>query len=269
MGGFRKKRDDGPGAPGAAGPPPNPYPDPAHRQPPPGPGYPHDPYGAPGTGPGPGGPGPAYGGPGPGPGYGGEPPYGGGTGPTLPGAVSYGPRLPWKALLSGIVFRPSPTFWQMRDHPMWAPALIVTFLYGLVAVFGLDEARRTILDTTAGSVAPYLLVTGVAMVLGTLALSTVTHTLARQFGGNGHWAPTAGLAMLIMTLTDVPRLALAIFLGGAHPLVQLVGWLTWLYAGALFTMMVGRSHEIPWQKALGASGIQLLGLLVLVKLGTL
>ncbi|WP_324613229.1 Yip1 family protein [Streptomyces sp. SBT349] len=179
------------------------------------------------------------------------------------------PPLPWRELLLGIPFRPSRTFWHMRDYPMWASALVVTFLYGLVAVFGLDNARESMLDTTASTVAPYLLFTGVAMVLGALVLSTVTHNLARQFGGNGLWAPTAGLAMLIMALTDVPRLALALFLGGANSVVQILGWATWLFAGVLFTMMVARSHEIPWPRALAASTIQLLALLMLVKLGTL
>ncbi|UCM89281.1 Yip1 family protein [Streptomyces marincola] len=186
-----------------------------------------------------------------------------------PAAPPPPPPLRWQELLTGILFRPDRTFWHMRDYAVWWPALIVTFLYGLVAVFGLDEARESILETTASTVAPYLLVTGAAMVLGALVLSTVTHNLARQFGGNGIWAPTAGLAMLIMTLTDVPRLALAIFLGGANPVVQIVGWVTWLYAGFLFTLMVSRSHEIAWPRALASSTIQLLALLMLVKLGTL
>ncbi|WP_059009825.1 Yip1 family protein [Streptomyces specialis] len=194
--------------------------------------------------------------------------YGDGAAPEPPAPAPL-PPLRWQELLTGIVFRPSPTFWRMRDYAMWWPALIVTFLYGMVAVFGLDEARESILDTTASTAAPYLLFTGVAMVLGALVLSTVTHNLARQFGGNGLWAPTAGLAMLIMVLTDVPRLALALFLGGADPVVQVLGWATWLFAGVLFTMMVSRSHEIPWPRALAASVIQLLGLLMLVKLGTI
>ncbi|MDT0270143.1 Yip1 family protein [Streptomyces sp. DSM 44915] len=192
-------------------------------------------------------------------------PYGGPQPPPGP------PRDPlsWRPLLTGIVLRPSDTFWTMRDYQMWWPALIVSFLYGLVAVFGLDDSRDTILETTISSLIPYLLFTGVAMVLGALVLSTVTHNLARQLGGNGLWAPTAGLAMLIMTLTDVPRLALALFLGGGHPVVQVLGWATWLYAGLLFSMMVSRSHEIAWPRALAASAIQLLGLLMLIKLGTL
>ncbi|MFC7469492.1 hypothetical protein ACFQVA_21130 [Actinomadura keratinilytica] len=36
--------------------------------------------------------------------------------------------------------------------------------------------------------------------------------------------------MLIMTLTDVPRLLPAVFMGGDAPAVQIIGWITWLAA---------------------------------------
>ncbi len=241
---FRRRRDEDAPPPSPYAGAPQPYPQDPQYAPQP---YPQDPQYAPHHG----------------------DPYAPGPPAAAPQPPPPPPPLDWRELLTGIVLRPSRTYWHMRDYPMWWPALIVTFLYGLLAVFGLDEARRSILDTTASTVAPYLLVTGVAMVLGALVLSTVTHNLARQFGGNGLWAPTAGLAMLIMTLTDVPRLALAIFLGGADPVVQVIGWATWLGAGVLFTMMVSRSHEIAWPRALAASTIQLLALLMLVKLGTL
>jgi hypothetical protein len=195
--------------------------------------------------------------------YGEPPPYG------EPAPLPPPPKLHWRELLTGILFRPSATFWRMRDYSMWGPALTITFLYGLVAVFGLDSARESILDTTTSTLIPYLAVTGIAMGLGALLLGTVTHNLARQFGGNGLWAPTTGLAMLIMTLTDLPRLAVALFLGGAAPVVQVLGWATWLFAGVLLTMMVSRSHEIAWPRALAASAIQLLAILALIKLGTL
>ncbi|MBR7673383.1 Yip1 family protein [Streptomyces daliensis] len=180
-----------------------------------------------------------------------------------------GPRLHWKDLLRGIVTRPNATFYQMRDYPVWGPALIVTFLYGLLAIFGLDQAREEVINATLSSAIPYVLTTAVAVVLVGLILGAVTHTLARQFGGDGAWAPTAGLSMLIMSLTDAPRLLFALFLGGTAPLVQVLGWVTWVIAGALFTSMVSRSHDLPWPKALGASAIQLIALLVLMKLGTL
>ncbi|WP_426403840.1 Yip1 family protein [Streptomyces sp. R-07] len=183
--------------------------------------------------------------------------------------VPTGPRLPWKPLLSGIVLRPADTFLRMRDHAVWGPALIVTFLYGLLAIFGFDKAREEAINATLSTAIPYVLMTALGFVLGGLILGAVTHTLARQLGGDGAWQPTVGLSMLIMSITDAPRLVFALFLGGENGLVQVIGWATWLAAGALLTVMVSRSHDLPWPKALGASAIQLVALLSLIKLGTL
>jgi hypothetical protein len=179
-----------------------------------------------------------------------------------------GPRLRWKDLLRGILTSPNQTFLQMRDYTMWGPALIVTFLYGLLAVFGFDGAREDAINATLSNAVPIVLVTAVAMALSAFVLGVVTHTLARQLGGDGAWQPTVGLSMLIMSLTDAPRLVVAMFLGGDAPFVQILGWATWVAAGALLTLMVSRSHDLPWPKALGASAIQLIALLSIVKLGT-
>ncbi len=179
-----------------------------------------------------------------------------------------GPRLHWKALLRGIVTSPSQTFLQMRDYTMWGPALIVTFLYGLLAVFGFDTAREDAINATLSNAVPIVLTTAVAIVLSSFVLGVVTHTLARQLGGDGAWQPTVGLSMLIMSLTDAPRLIFAMFAGGDATFVQALGWATWVAAGALFTLMVSKSHDLPWPKALGASAIQLIALLSIVKLGT-
>lgn len=65
-----------------------------------------------------------------------------------------GPRLHWKQLLSGMVTRPAPTFWQMRDYPVWGPALIVTFLYGLLALFGFDQARDDAIHSPSATPSP-------------------------------------------------------------------------------------------------------------------
>lgn len=183
-----------------------------------------------------------------------------------PGPV--GPRLHWKDLLRGIVLSPAQTFLQMRDYTMWGPALVVSFIYGLIAVFGFDGAREDAINATLSNAVPIVLTTAVAMVLSAFVLGVVTHTLARQLGGDGAWQPTVGLSMLIMSLTDAPRLVVAMFLGGDAPFVQILGWATWVAAGALLTMMVSRSHDLPWPKALGASAIQLIALLSIVKLGT-
>lgn len=180
-----------------------------------------------------------------------------------------GPRLHWKQLLSGVVMRPGPTFWQMRDYPVWGTALVVTFVYGLLALFGFDQARDEAIHAEVSTAVPYVVITGIGFVIGGLVLGAVTHTLARQLGGTGSWQPTVGLSMLIMSITDAPRLVFALFLGGENSLVQIVGWLTWLAAGALFTSMVSKSHDLPWPKALGASAIQLIALLSIIKLGTI
>ncbi|MEU6810428.1 Yip1 family protein [Streptomyces sp. NPDC046831] len=190
--------------------------------------------------------------------------YRAGSAPDAP----VGPRLHWKDLLRGIVLSPRQTFLRMRDYTMWGPALIVTFLYGLIAVFGFDGAREDAINATLSNAVPIVLITAVAMVLSAFVLGVVTHTLARQLGGDGAWQPTVGLSMLIMSITDAPRLLVAMFLGGDAGFVQLLGWATWVAAGALLTLMVSRSHDLPWPKALGASAIQLVALLSIVKLGT-
>ncbi|MEU9207854.1 Yip1 family protein [Streptomyces sp. NPDC048415] len=183
-------------------------------------------------------------------------------------APPVGPRLHWKDLLRGIITSPTQTFLQMRDYTMWAPALIVTFLYGLVAVFGFDGAREDAINATLSNAVPIVLTTAVAIVISTFILGVVTHTLARQLGGDGAWQPTVGLSMLIMSITDTPRLLVAMFFGGNASFVQLLGWVTWLAAGALLTLMVSKSHDLPWPKALGASAIQLIAIVSIIKLGT-
>ncbi|MER5938297.1 Yip1 family protein [Streptomyces sp. NPDC001928] len=190
--------------------------------------------------------------------------YRAGSAPAAP----VGPRLHWKPLLRGIILSPGQTFLQMRDYTMWGPALIVTFLYGLLAVFGFDTAREDAINATLSNAVPIVLVTAVALVLSSFVLGVVTNTMARQLGGDGAWQPTVGLSMLIMSLTDAPRLIFAMFAGGDATFVQMLGWATWVAGGALLTLMVSKSHDLPWPKALGASAIQLIALLSIVKLGT-
>jgi len=114
----------------------------------------------------------------------------------------------------------------MRDHSAWAPALIVTFATAC-SPSSLEPPAAELLSATLSPACPWVRPPAWPSCFA-FTLSAVTHTPGRQLGGDGAWAPTIGLAMLITTLTDVPRLSFALFLGGGNSFVQLLGWLTWL-----------------------------------------
>ncbi|BAJ29607.1 MULTISPECIES: Yip1 family protein [Kitasatospora] len=180
-----------------------------------------------------------------------------------------GPRLPWRQLLLGIYRSPSATFDRMRDHQVWLPALCVSLLYGVLAVFALDSTYDQVVNSTFAVALWAIGGAAVGFTLAGAVLSAVTYALARQSGGDGPWQSTVGLAALISWTTDAPRLLLALFLPVANPVVQVVGWATWVGCAVLLTIMVRRIHDLPWGKAAGAAAVQLLALLVLIKLPVL
>jgi hypothetical protein len=180
-----------------------------------------------------------------------------------------GPRPDWKELLAGIYRRPARTFDRMRDHQAWLPAIVVSLVYGVLAVLGMGSTHDDIVDSTFSTAAWSLVAAGIGFTLAGAVLGGVTHGLARQLGGDGPWQSTVCLAMLIGWTSDVPRLLLALFLPTGNVVVQVVGWATWLVCAVLLTTMVRRVHDLPWGKAAGAAALQLLALLVLIKLPTL
>jgi hypothetical protein len=180
-----------------------------------------------------------------------------------------GPRLPWRELLTGIYRAPNRTFDQMRDHQAWLPAVTVSLLYGVLAVLGFGDTHNDVVRAPFSVAAWSLAAAAVGFTLAGLMLGSVTYALARQFGGDGPYASTVGLAVLIGWTTDAPRLVLALFLPSAGPVVQALGWISWLLCAGLLTVLVRRVHDLPWGKAAGAAAVQLLALLVLIKLPTL
>ncbi|GAA2150034.1 hypothetical protein GCM10009760_43880 [Kitasatospora kazusensis] len=180
-----------------------------------------------------------------------------------------GPRLGWKALLTGIYRDPTHTFDRMRDHQVWLPALTVSLVYGVLAVLGMGSTHNDVVDSTFSIALWAIAGTAVAFTLAGAMLGGVTYALARRLGGDGPWQSTVGLAVLIGWTTDVPRLLLALFLPTDNIVVQLLGWASWLFCAVLLTIMVRRLHDLPWGKAAGAAALQLLALLVLIKLPTL
>ncbi|WP_328955781.1 YIP1 family protein [Kitasatospora purpeofusca] len=180
-----------------------------------------------------------------------------------------GPRPGWRELLTGLFRTPTAIFDRTRDHQVWLPAVTVSLLYGALAVLGLGMTRDDVVNSTFTVALTALLAAAIGFTLAGAMLGAVTYALARQFGGDGPWQSTVGLAVLIGWVTDAPRLLLALVLPADNLLVQVVGWATWLLCAFLLTSMVRRVHDLPWGKAAGAAALQLLALLVLIKLPTL
>ncbi|NYI05269.1 Yip1 family protein [Allostreptomyces psammosilenae] len=181
-------------------------------------------------------------------------------------AAATGPKPTWQQLLTGIFLRPVATFEAVRGHQVWVPTLVVSAIYGVLGLFGIEDSREQLFSSTLTTAITTLLGGVIGFCLAALALGSVTHAVARQFQGDGGWATTVGLATLIAWLSDLPRLAVALFVPADNMVVQILGWASWALCAALMTAMVNRVHDLPWARALGASAIQLLALLVLIKL---
>lgn len=178
-------------------------------------------------------------------------------------------RLPWRELLRGIFRQPTRTFAQMRHHQVWAPALTLSAVYGVLAALGVGSTRDQVFNSTFGSAVAILLTSAVGFVVAGVMLGSVTYALARRLGGDGAFAPTVGLSLLVCWTTDAPRLLLALFLPAGNAVVQLLGWATWGLCAWLLSAMLRQLHDLPWGKAAAAASLQLIVLLVLIKLPTL
>jgi hypothetical protein len=175
-------------------------------------------------------------------------------------------RLHWRELLSGIYRRPTRTFAQMRSHQVWGPALTVSGLYGLLATLDIGGLRGEVFDSTFGLAIFALVFSALGFVATGVVFGAVTCGLARRLGGDGPWAPTVGLSMLIAWGTNLPRAVLTLVLSPSNGVVQLLGWVTWLACAWLLTAMVRQVHDLPWGKAAGAAALQLIALLLLITL---
>ncbi|MEV6979217.1 Yip1 family protein [Kitasatospora sp. NPDC093806] len=180
-----------------------------------------------------------------------------------------GPRPTWRELLVGLFRTPTAIFDRTRDHQVWLPAVTVSLAYGALAVLGIGLTRDDVVNSTFTVALTAMLAAAIGFTLAGGMLGAVTYALARQFGGDGPWQSTVGLAVLIGWTTDAPRLLLALVLPADNLVVQAVGWATWVLCAVLLTSMVRRLHDLPWGKAAGAAALQLLALLVLIKLPTL
>ncbi|MBD0669542.1 Yip1 family protein [Streptomyces sp. CBMA156] len=180
-----------------------------------------------------------------------------------------GPRPHWRELFTGLFRTPTAIFDRTRDHQVWLPAVTVSLLYGALAVLGIGLTHDDIVNSTFTVALTGILAAAIGFTVAGAVFGGVTYALARQLGGDGPWKATVGLAALIGWLTDAPRLLLDLVLPSGSVVVQVVGWATWMLCAYLLTSMVRRLHDLPWGKAAGASAVQLVALLVLIKLPTL
>jgi hypothetical protein len=175
-------------------------------------------------------------------------------------------RLSWRELLKGMYRNPTRTFAQMRAHQVWGPALAMSAVFGLLATFGIGGIRGEVFDSTAGLAVFALVFSVLSFVVAGVLFGTVTFGLARRLGGDGSWAPTVGLSIVIAWGTDLPRALLTLVLPASNSVVQVLGWLTWIVAVWMLTAMVRQVHDLPWGKAAGAAALQLIALLLLITL---
>jgi len=180
-----------------------------------------------------------------------------------------GTRMPWRPLITGMYRHPRRTFTRMRTHQVWGPALSVSALYGVLAVFAFGDSRSDVVDSSFTLSLLVVVSSAVGIILAGLMFGAVTHALARRLGGDGAWMSTIGLAMLIMWTTAAPQMLFSWILGAGNGIVQVLGWGIWALCAWLLTTMVREVHDLPWGKAAAAAGVQLIALLLIIKLPTL
>ncbi|MCZ1016350.1 Yip1 family protein [Streptomyces noursei] len=190
--------------------------------------------------------------------------------PPEPAAVPREPirrqRLWWHRLIFGLWYRPVDVFDEARDRSAWSAAVLLCLISGGIGIVSVDAFRA---QWTAGRTAA-LQLAGMAeagVLLASLGLGAVTHAIARTLGGNGRFAPTASLFVVIFWVTDLPRLIIAAWLPASSTFVQAATWTTWGFGYFLAVLLIRGQHHLPTHKSAAAVSVQMLAALALLKLG--
>lgn len=174
--------------------------------------------------------------------------------------------LHWKEALSGLVLRPLRTMHDVRDQALWWPALILSALGGVLAVLANDSSRKELVDSTLSTSVPALGMVVLVVPAFCALLGLVSHALATQFGGNGAPGPFITLSMMVVWITDAPRLAVALFAPDDNAIVTGIGVASFALTAWMLTVLMMRVHELPWPRALGCVAVELVALLLVLKL---
>ncbi|MFG2889812.1 YIP1 family protein [Streptomyces sp. NPDC048248] len=193
--------------------------------------------------------------------------------PPPPTLVQPAPRKPaprrrlwWHRLILGLWYRPVEVMDEARDRSAWSAAVLMCLISGGIGVLTVEafrqqwSANRTMALQLAG-------LAEAGVLAASFALGAVTHAIARTLGGNGRFAPTASLFIVLFWVTDLPRLALAALLPAGTTFVQAATWTTWGFGYVLAVLLIRGQHHLPTRKAAAAVSVQMLAALALLKLG--
>ncbi len=155
---------------------------------------------------------------------------------------------------------------EARDRSAWSAAVLMCLISGAIGVLTVEafrqqwSANRTMALQLAG-------LAEAGVLAASFSLGAVTHAIARTLGGNGRFAPTASLFIVLFWVTDLPRLALAALLPAGTTFVQAATWTTWGFGYVLAVLLIRGQHHLSTRKSAAAVSVQMLAALALLKLG--
>ncbi|GAA3190999.1 MULTISPECIES: Yip1 family protein [Streptomyces] len=189
--------------------------------------------------------------------------------PTLvqsPRPVPERRRLWWHRLFLGLWYRPVEVLDEARDRSAWSAAVVLCLVSGVVGVLSADAFQGQWAADPSAALKLMGLAVG-CVLAASFALGAATHAIARTLGGNGRFAPTASLFIVLFWVTDLPRLLLATWLPPQATFVQALTWTTWGFGYVLAVLLIRGQHHLPTHKAAAAISVQMLAALALLKLG--
>ncbi|MFE6690294.1 YIP1 family protein [Streptomyces sp. NPDC057743] len=169
-------------------------------------------------------------------------------------------------MILGLWYRPVDIFDEARDRSAWSAAVLLCLVSGGIGIVSVAPFRA---QWTADRSAALQLV-GMAeagVLFASLGLGAVTHAIARTLGGNGRFAPTASMFVVVFWVTDLPRLGIAAWLPASSTFVQAATWTTWGFGYFLAVLLIRGQHHLPTHKSAAAVSVQMLAALALLKLG--
>ncbi|MFF4222341.1 YIP1 family protein [Streptomyces sp. L500] len=173
-------------------------------------------------------------------------------------------KLLWHRLIFGLWYRPVEVLDEARDRSVWGAAAFLSLLCGALGTLANDSFW------VQWGVSPLLALEAMAigslvMMLASLLLGAATHAIARRLGGNGKFAPTASLFVVLFWASDLPRLILDTWLPAGSVPVRAAASVTAAFGYALATLLIRGQHHLPTHRAVAAVSLQMLAAVTLLK----